>query len=71
MKTNRNRLRIGTAVRVRLGGHYYHGVITHAYNGVEYYNVELDNNTIVTAHLHQLSPKLQFTPEELATLAES
>ena len=70
MKTNRNRLRIGTAVRVKLGNQYYHGVITRIHDDNEYYNIELDNNTIVTAHLHQLSPILQFTPEELATLAE-
>lgn len=71
METNKNRLRIGTAVRVRVNGHYYHGVIVYAYNNVEYYNVELDNDTIITAHLHQLSPILQFSPEDLATLAEA
>lgn len=70
MKPNRNRLRIGTAVRVKVGGQYYHGVIAHVYDD-EYYNIEMDNNMIVTAHLHQLSPILQFSPEELATLAES
>ena len=66
METNRNRLRIGTAVRVKIGGHYYHGVIAHTYSNDEYYNVELDNNMIITAHLHQLSPILQFSPEDLA-----
>lgn len=71
MKTNRNRLRIGTTVRVKLGNQYYHGVITRICNDDEYYNIELDNNMIVTAHLHQLSPILQFSPEELSTLAES
>lgn len=70
MKTNRNRLRIGTTVRVKLGNQYYHGVITRICNDNEYYNIELDNNMIVTAHLHQLSPILQFSSEELATLAE-
>lgn len=70
MKTNKNRLRIGTAVRVRLGGHYYHGVIVRLYDN-EYYNIELNNDKIVTAHLHQLSPILQFSPKELTTLAES
>lgn len=70
MKTNRNRLRIGTTVRVKLGNQYYHGVITRICNDDEYYNIELDNNMIVTAHLHQLSPILQFSPEELSTLAE-
>ena len=70
METNRNRLRIGTAVRVKLDNQYYHGVITRIYDDNEYYNIELDNNTTVIAHLHQLSPILQFSPEELATLAE-
>ena len=70
MKTNRNRLRIGTTVRVKLVNQYYHGVITRICNDDEYYNIELDNNMIVTVHLHQLSPILQFSPEELSTLAE-
>lgn len=70
METNRNRLRIGTAVRVKFGNQYYHGVITRVFNDDEYYNVKLDNNTIIIAHLHQLSPILQFTPEDLAALAE-
>lgn len=70
MKTNRNRLRIGTAVRVKLDNQYYHGVIACVCNDDEYYNVELDNNMIIVAHLHQLSPILQFSPKDLATLAE-
>lgn len=70
MKTNRNRLRIGTTVRVKIGGHYYHGVIACICNDDEYYNIELDNNMIITAHLHQLLPILQFSPEDLAALAE-
>lgn len=71
METNKNRLRIGTAVRVKFGNQYYHGVIVRVFNDDEYYNIELDNNTIITAHLHQLSPILQFSPEDLATLAEA
>lgn len=70
METNKNRLRIGTAVRVKLDNQYYHGVITRICDN-EHYNIELDNNTIITAHLHQLSPILQFSPKELAALAES
>lgn len=70
METNRNRLRIGTAVRVKLDNQYYHGVIARVFNDDEYYNVKLDNNTIIIAHLHQLSPILQFNPKDLAALAE-
>ena len=70
METNKNRLRIGTSVRVKLDNQYYHGIITRICDN-EHYNIELDNNTIITAHLHQLSPILQFSPEELSALAES
>ena len=44
METNKNRLRIGTAVRVKLDNQYYHGVITRICDN-EHYNIKLDNNS--------------------------
>lgn len=69
METNNSRLRKGTAVRVKIGGSYYHGVIDNVYND-DYYQIIINDNMIVTAHLNQLSPILQFTSEELASLSE-
>lgn len=69
METTNSRLRKGTAVRVKIGGSYYHGVIDKVYDD-NYYLIVVNDNMMVTAHLNQLSPILQFTPEELASLAE-